>query len=148
MPMYRKKPVVIEAREWTGANAVDLLAWIGPGSRQDGQTLVIPTLEGDHEASLGDMIIQGIKGEFYPCKPDIFVATYETADTPAPQPADDGWTAWEGGECPVTTGTLVEARLADGYVCMSTPADKLQWMRGDPFAIPIVAYRIVEARDE
>lgn len=71
----------------------------------------------------------------------------ETADTPAPAPADDGWTAWEGGECPVATGTLVEARLADGYVCMSTPADKLQWMRGDPFAIPIVAYRIVGARD-
>lgn len=75
-------------------------------------------------------------------------AIAETADTPATPPADDGWTAWEGGECPVTTGTLVEARLADGYVCMSTPADKLQWMRGDPFAIPIVAYRIVEARDE
>lgn len=74
-------------------------------------------------------------------------ALAETADTPAPALADDGWTAWEGGECPVATGTLVEARLADGYVCMSTPADKLQWMRGDPFAIPIVAYRIVEARD-
>jgi len=146
MPMYRKKPVVIEAREWTGANAVDLLAWIGPGSRQDGQTLVIPTLEGDHEASLGDMIIQGIKGEFYPCKPDIFVATYETADTPAPAPADDGWTKWKGGECPVHGGLLVDVRRRDGYVETGLSARFWRWdHRG--VANDIVAYRIVGARD-
>lgn len=44
--------------------------------------LVIPTLEGDHHASVGDWIIRGVKGEFYPCKPDIFAATYEPANTP------------------------------------------------------------------
>lgn len=79
MPLFRKKPVVIEAREWTGSNAVELLAWIGGDSRQSRETLIIPTLEGDHEASIGDMIIQGVKGEFYPCKPDIFAAIYEPA---------------------------------------------------------------------
>jgi len=79
MGMYRKKPVVIEAREWTGGNAVSLMDWIGEAAYQDGPVLVIRTLEGDHEASLGDMIIKGIKGEFYPCKPDIFAETYEPA---------------------------------------------------------------------
>jgi hypothetical protein len=77
MGLYRKKPVVIEAREWTGGNAVSLIDWIGDAASQDGSSLIIHTLEGDHEASLGDMIIRGVKGEFYPCKPDIFAATYE-----------------------------------------------------------------------
>lgn len=80
MSKFRKKPVVIEARQWTGANAVYLLDWIKPDARQEGATLVIPTLEGDHEASLGDWIIQGVAGEFYPCKPEIFAATYEAVD--------------------------------------------------------------------
>jgi hypothetical protein len=75
--MFRKKPVVIEARQWTGANAVDLLDWIAPEATQDGAILTIPTLEGDHEASLGDWIIKGVAGEFYPCKPDIFATTYD-----------------------------------------------------------------------
>lgn len=79
---YRKKPVVIEAIEWTGANfiAVDLFA--AQSSRevkQEGAVLIIPTLEGDREAALGDMIIKGVQGELHPCKPDIFAATYETA---------------------------------------------------------------------
>lgn len=80
MGKFRKKPVVIEAREWTGANVVELLDWIKPSARQEGASIIIPTLEGDHEASLGDWIIQGVKGEFYPCKPDIFEATYESVD--------------------------------------------------------------------
>lgn len=42
----------------------------------------IPTLEGTHRASLGDWIIKGVKGEFYPCKPDIFALTYEPVETP------------------------------------------------------------------
>lgn len=79
MPMFTKKPVTIEARQWCGSNAVDLLCWIGGKARQDGSSLIIPTLEGDHEASLGDWIIKGVKGEFYPCKPDIFEATYNPA---------------------------------------------------------------------
>lgn len=82
MPTFRKKPVEIEARQWTGSNAVPLLDWINEHEDertafQSGPSLIIPTLEGDHEASLGDWIIQGVQGEFYPCKPDIFEATYD-----------------------------------------------------------------------
>jgi hypothetical protein len=77
---FRKKPVVIEAfengtrplPEWF-ANALDDDMAFDNG---DG-TLTIRTLEGDHLAQRGDWIIQGIKGELYPCKPDIFAATYE-----------------------------------------------------------------------
>jgi len=79
MPMFTKKPVTIEARQWTGDNAADLLAWITPAATRDGPKLIIPTLEGDHTASLGDWIIKGVQGEFYPCKPDIFEVTYEQA---------------------------------------------------------------------
>jgi hypothetical protein len=77
---YRKRPIVIEAQEWTGSNAIPLLIWMQGTAHQDGPSLMIPTLEGVHEASLGDWIIKGIKGEFYPCKPDVFAATYEAVD--------------------------------------------------------------------
>lgn len=82
MGKFRKKPVVIDAWRWDGD--VDALnAWIDsvgfphrfrPSS---GGALRIQTLEGDMTASLGDWIIRGVKGEYYPCKPDIFEATYE-----------------------------------------------------------------------
>ncbi|MCI4427744.1 MAG: hypothetical protein JHC40_01110 [Burkholderiales bacterium] len=85
MAMFRKKPVVVEAHQFDGTleskakmetefgvTTVDvkiyhgkLLAWR------------IGTLEGPHEVTPGDWIIRGVKGEFYPCKPDIFEATYE-----------------------------------------------------------------------
>jgi hypothetical protein len=92
MPHFRKKPVVIEAMQFKGheIDGVDYALafdeWIGEkqGSRQCryvGQSLIIPTLEGDHEAKPGDWIIQGVQGELYPCKPDIFAATYEPVDT-------------------------------------------------------------------
>lgn len=84
MPMFTKKPVTIEARQFTGGRGHKALAdWCGAtvildGLRVDG--LVIPTLEGDHFANIGDWIIKGVKGEFYPCKPDIFEATYELTE--------------------------------------------------------------------
>jgi hypothetical protein len=87
---FRKKPVVIEAVQltWsTWSEVCELMGdAIGPGRahgvhRDDGRIeLAIPTLEGTHTASEGDWIIRGIKGEFYPCKPDIFAATYEAVD--------------------------------------------------------------------
>jgi hypothetical protein len=77
MGRYVKRRVEIEARQWVGSNAVDLLSWIKPEARQEGSVLTIPTLEGDHEASLGDWVIKGVAGEFYPCKPEIFEATYD-----------------------------------------------------------------------
>jgi len=75
---YCKRPVVIEAMQWTGDNRQEILDFIGVegGFWHDG-IMVIYTLEGTLNASYGDWIIKGVKGEFYPFKPDIFDATYE-----------------------------------------------------------------------
>ena len=73
---YRKKPVVVEAIQWTGDNTSEIMKWVGDRAYFR-DTLCIKTLEGDHRASVRDYIIKGIKGEFYPCKPDIFEKTYE-----------------------------------------------------------------------
>ena len=81
MPMFRKKPVVIEAVLYTGRNAVEIDYFVN-GARPlsvDGDQICIATLEGVMKANPGDWIIKGVKGEFYPCKPDIFDATYEPA---------------------------------------------------------------------
>ena len=80
---FRKKPVVIDAVQWNGAN-LDDVAKLG-GAReyeQDfvGDGLIIKTLEGDMKANKNDWIIKGVKGELYPCKPDIFEATYDKVE--------------------------------------------------------------------
>lgn len=82
MPKYRKKPIVIEAIQWTGTNLVQIMEAFntmafGQGYLYADGQLIIDTLEGNMLANPGDYIIKGIKGEFYPCKPDIFEATYE-----------------------------------------------------------------------
>lgn len=92
MPKFRKKPVVIEAIQFTGDNALGIMDFVGkklqasipPHTMEiemdipnEGYTIIIPTLEGDMVASKFDWIIKGVKGEFYPCKPDIFKETYE-----------------------------------------------------------------------
>lgn len=76
---YRKKPVVVEAVRWDGNNVSEVSAFIGMdvNARFVGDTVVIPTLEGDMTASNGDWIIRGVNGEYYPCKPDVFTKTYE-----------------------------------------------------------------------
>jgi len=77
---FRKKPVVIDAVRWDGANVDEILGFIlvgGSARRGHGNAIIIETLEGEMTASPGDWIIKGVKGEFYPCKPDIFDATYE-----------------------------------------------------------------------
>ena len=79
MPKFRKKPVVIEAFQWTGQRPCHWPEWATDVSLLDGRDLVVNTLEGRMSASLGDWIICGVKGEQYPCKPDIFAATYEPA---------------------------------------------------------------------
>jgi hypothetical protein len=85
MPKYRKKPVVIEAVIFN-RELFDLVEDFTRGTahsfgierRINGKcTCIIPTLEGQHIANEGDYIIKGVKGEFYPCKPDIFKMTYE-----------------------------------------------------------------------
>ena len=95
MPKFRKKPVVIEARQFTPQSADDIIEWgakygvmITPHpivhdlytnvARKT--TLNIPTLEGDHRADIGDWIIRGVQDEFYPCKPDIFEAIYKSVE--------------------------------------------------------------------
>ena len=78
MQKFRKKPVTIEAVRFTGVNFSEVEAFVGGRCRSthSGNPL-IETLEGSMMASPGDWIIKGVKGEFYPCKPDIFAATYE-----------------------------------------------------------------------
>lgn len=89
---YRKKPVVIEAIQWTCNNLKEVMDFIGSEFKYEENTeyatnkfvyfnitkrLLLHTLEGTMEVSKGDYIIKGVKGEFYPCKPDIFEITYE-----------------------------------------------------------------------
>lgn len=79
---YRKKPVVIEALLWDGNNTDEALGWLGDSQLglDDGEdgyfAILINTLEGITQASIGDFIIKGTMGEFYPCKPDIFAMAY------------------------------------------------------------------------
>jgi len=81
---FRKKPIVDEAVQWTGENTVDICNFLGlKNLRTDlllESKLIIKTLEGNIIASISDWIIKGIKGEFYPCKPDIFAETYEKVE--------------------------------------------------------------------
>lgn len=78
MPLFRKKPVVIEAVQWTGLNYEEMRKFMGVFSVNMGR-IPIKTLEGDIYASPDDWVIKGVNGEFYPCKPDIFDKTYEAA---------------------------------------------------------------------
>lgn len=91
--MYRKKPITIQAMQFVGSedSAKQVADWMteqgAPGiAAYDASsvadpslTLRIETLEGTMKANAGDWIIRGVKGEFYPCKPEIFEATYEAA---------------------------------------------------------------------
>lgn len=87
MPLFRKKPVVIEAVQWDEsiatlrtleAKGLTAAGFTGHRDRPDEcMNLRIWTLEGGMLVNPGDWIIRGVKGEFYPCKPDIFAATYD-----------------------------------------------------------------------
>lgn len=82
---YRKKPVEIEAWQWNGEGLGKMPPWVLSAldaQIRDGRkvcALTFNTLEGKIWARRGDFIIQGVKGEVYPCKPDIFAETYEPA---------------------------------------------------------------------
>ena len=76
---FRKKPVVIQACQWSGHNGDEVESFIGDVGYVKGDYVDIGTLEGLMVASKGDFIIKGVNGEFYPCKPDIFEKTYELA---------------------------------------------------------------------
>lgn len=85
MNKFTKKPVTIEAVQWTGNNKMEIEAFTNgnhfwfQGCDENPPKLGIRTLEGKLLADIGDWIIRGVKGEFYPCKPDIFEATYDVA---------------------------------------------------------------------
>ena len=86
MPIYRKKPVEIEARQYNGTPEAnqEIIDWTRGSATpaymekyDEVEFLCISTLEGDFKVYKSDYVIKGIKGEFYPCKPDIFEKTYE-----------------------------------------------------------------------
>lgn len=89
MAKYRKKPVEVEAIQWDGTNANEIFDFVGDSLKVtehgkakttfDLYTFEIITLEGNMLVSPYDYIIKGVQGEFYPCKPDIFEATYEVS---------------------------------------------------------------------
>lgn len=79
MKKYVKKPIVIEAIQWWGANYVEMSNFCDKCYVAHGE-LTIQTLEGTLKAEIGDFIIKGIKGEFYPCKEDIFNLTYDLVE--------------------------------------------------------------------
>jgi len=73
---YVKKPIVIEAVKFTGFNFDEIEVFVGGDAENRGSNLIVATLEGPLVASPGDWIIKGVRGEFYPCKPDVFEKTY------------------------------------------------------------------------
>lgn len=75
---YKTRPCEIEAIQWTGKNIIEILDW-GQGKIlwNDVDDLFIDTLEGRMKANINDYIIKGLRGEFYPCKPDVFEKKYE-----------------------------------------------------------------------
>ncbi len=81
---YRKKPVEIEARRFVHGDFQAVAKWCGGqvirGVNKRVAWVEIPTLEGTMRGDVGDYIIRGVQGEFYPCKPDIFEATYEAVN--------------------------------------------------------------------
>lgn len=88
---YRKKPVVVDAwlfdgsyESYAAVPSGGMVRWLSSGPRHP-PCVEIQTLEGTMTAWAGEYIIRGIKGEFYPCEPDIFEATYERAASPTPE---------------------------------------------------------------
>lgn len=117
MDKYRKKPVIIEAVQFTGLNPTEIKDFVGENCEveiYDNEVtppvarIVIHTLEGDMEVGKGDFVIKGVKGEFYPCKPDIFEQTYESAETQQEQQEVDL-------EKVVMIDNLIMNLVAEGY---------------------------------
>lgn len=111
---YRKKPVVVEAVQWTGLNLEEIKKFVGGaltyiindtawevGKGKPHVYMKIRTLEGDMEVSKKDFIIKGVNGEFYPCKPDIFQKTYD--------PENDQQTVHNSDQSAKTDGRLIKA---------------------------------------
>lgn len=85
MPKFRKKPIVIEAIQFTGDNVSEIWDAFGAAdiygpTEENPDSLVIDTIEGKMKAGVGWWVVKGIEDEFYPCKPEVFAATYEAVD--------------------------------------------------------------------
>ena len=79
---FVKKPIIVEAIQWTGKNEDEVMKFVSQhcfitDNYPNQKTLIINTLEGDHVASVDDWIVKGVKGEFYPVKPDVMEQTYD-----------------------------------------------------------------------
>ena len=105
---YKKKPVIIDAVQWTGKNQREMFDFLTQDTfKEEYMTvsgdhfyidhnkveggLIIKTLEGEHLATIGDYIIRGVKGEYYPCKEDIFNQTYELEESNQSEPYTPKW---------------------------------------------------------
>ncbi len=84
---YKKKPVVVEAIQYTGDNVDAIVAFAGENCKWGNRIIIPDPLRGSLKAEPGDYIIKGVNGEFYPCAPEVFGATYEIADEPAIEPS-------------------------------------------------------------
>ena len=81
---FKKKPVVIDAVQWDGSIEMgrELSKVVNGVFYENTLMFLIPTLEGDLKVNPNDWVIRGVQGEYYPCKPDIFAATYDRAEKP------------------------------------------------------------------
>jgi len=89
MALFRKRSIVIEAEQWTGKNGLTIASFMGhpfPDDAHTTDTPIIHTLAGDQTPSVGDYIIRRTKNEFYPCRADIFEATYDAVDDEMAKP--------------------------------------------------------------
>ena len=130
---YRKKPVIIDAVQWTGNNRREMFDFLTQDTfknetmeisdkhfyidRHNDGGLVIKTLEGEHLATIGDYIIRGVQGEYYPCKEDIFHQTYEKIeDNPITLSLGDKNSTW---------GTTISVPNKVPYhtICICNPAN-------------------------
>jgi len=133
--LYRKKPVVIEAMQFqpvgsSGEDAARVESWCGGEMVVDdqGYGLVIKTLEGRMRASPGDWIIKGVAGEFYPCKPDIFEKTYESATLTAVQPVTEITADMVNTLREKTGAGMLDAKRALAE-CLGDMDEAVEWLR-------------------
>ena len=163
MPMYRKKPVVIEAVPYDGTNHAEIAKFTGLSLASTDETVGMPitiqTLEGDHLAQPGDLIIKGVKGEFYPCKPDFFAATYDPASFKPKTSLDfgealaalkagakvarAGWNG-KGMWIALTPGSAFEARHAKCGHAAAKRADEINDPAGEIELLPHIDMRAAD----
>jgi hypothetical protein len=140
---YKKKPVVIDAVQWTGENHREVFDFLTENAfdKESMQVsgehfyidhykvqggLIIKTLEGEHLASIGDFIIRGIKGEYYPCDPEIFEQTYEKVEDTHIWTGNEWWKGDKTVTVPNGTGDLVPYHTICGCeVCGCTMGNNM-----------------------